>query len=280
MWGGEAEKPEYKSLNPAGTVPFLVADEHFTLFQGSCIMKYICERYDLRDDVGELLYPKDNLKKRAKIDQWLFWQHLNVRSAGGALIHISMSKDISRTNSIENAKDVGSTKSSISSNDRSNSVNHSISFKNRRKMYSERKSIEAGESFGDKHMESRGGQLVMGDMSAVNRALVVLNTILEDRPFIGGESYSLADVRIGFELQTLEAERHLKYARFGDVRYDLSDEGRLPPNVEMWMARMLALPGFCDTDGMHELHQKLFAAQETFFTNMKRPQDHASLSEC
>lgn len=275
VWGGEVDTPEFKKLNPASTVPVLLTNNSaFRLFQGSCIMKYLCERYDLSDDVGGALYPKDDLEKRAKIDQWLFWQHLNIRSAAGALIHVTTSKEIRPSHSLKPSLSAKGNNADVANF--VHSVNRSVSFKDRKKMYGGKNNLEAGGSFRDRHMESRGGKLVVGDMSTVDRALVVLNTILEDRPFIGGDSYGLADIRIGFEMQTLEAERHVKYARFGDVRYDLSDEGRLPPNVEMWMARMCALPGFCDTSGMLELHEKLFSAQRNFFLDLGNHANQAS----
>ena len=66
----------------------------------------------------------------------------------------------------------------------------------------------------------------------------------------------------------LEAERHLKYVRFGEVKTDVSVERRLPEHVEKWMGRMSSLPKFVDSyDGMLDLHLKLFEAQHNFYVS-------------
>lgn len=49
------------------------------------ILKYLCETFDLPDH----WYPKD-LKKRARVDQYLAWQHLNVRKSGGTYFMIQV----------------------------------------------------------------------------------------------------------------------------------------------------------------------------------------------
>jgi glutathione S-transferase len=221
-------------------------------------MKYLCERFE---EIPSHLYPEDDKKKRAKIDQWMFWQHLNVRSASGALMHSSVSKDIAATpstsgNSVDtNSKDITS----------SRSLKPSISFKDRKML-----ARYENEVYNDGGVvESRGGRLVRGDVISLERALGVLNCVLsDDRPFITGDQVTVADLRISFELVQLEAERHLKYVRFGEVKTDMSVERRLPECVERWMGRMSALPKFVDSyNGMMDLHLKLFEAQHNYYVS-------------
>jgi glutathione S-transferase len=63
---GEHLQPPYLKLNPQHTVPTLVDDDGFTLWDSHAIMVYLVSKYAKND----ALYPKD-LKKRALIDQRL-----------------------------------------------------------------------------------------------------------------------------------------------------------------------------------------------------------------
>ena len=263
-WGGGTDTEEFKAMNPARTVPVLVEDD-YALSTGSSIMKYLCERFS---QVPSHLYPDHDLEKRAKIDQWMFWQHLNIRSASGALMYSSLSKDIAATASTnETSVDTNSTDIA-----RSRSLKPSISFKDRALLANYEKSVynEGGV------VESRGGRLVRGDVVSLERALGVLNCVLaDDRPFITGDEVTVADLRISFELVQLEAERHLKYVRFGEVKTDVSVERRLPEHVEKWMGRMSSLPKFVDSyDGMLDLHLKLFEAQHNFYVSRANGEMH------
>ena len=256
LWGGGTDTEEFKTLNPARTVPVLVEND-YTLSTGSSIMKYLCERFS---EIPTHLYPDHDLEKRAKIDQWMFWQHLNIRSASGALMHSSVSKDIAEAPSMNGSADVKSKKIVAS-----RSLKPSISFKDRNLFTKFEKSVY---NEGDV-VESRGGRLVRGDVISLERALGVLNSVLADnRPFITGDEVTVADLRISFELVQLEAERHLKYVRFGEVKTNVSVEKRLPEYVEKWMGRMSSLPKFVDSyDGMLDLHLKLFEAQHNFYVS-------------
>lgn len=225
VWKGEAKTAVFKKMNPSCTVPVL-KDGDFVLFQGASIMRYLCEKHDLPSHI----YPKECLEKRAQIDQWLFWQHLNIRSAAGALMQGTRSKNLERSPS----------------------------------KYSNSTNI----SYDDRRMESRGGVLVETDGGTFTRALDVLDTVLSKQDFIGGEEFCLADLRMTFEIAQIEAEKHLKYVRYGNLRYDMSKEVSLPPNVAMWHARMALLPGMAETcDEMMEIHSKLFKAQHDFFVS-------------
>ena len=64
MTGGNHKEP-YISLNPNRQVPLLV-DGDLRLTEGSAILKYLADKYDLPS------YPKD-LKKRAKVNEVMDW---------------------------------------------------------------------------------------------------------------------------------------------------------------------------------------------------------------
>jgi glutathione S-transferase len=62
-------KPEYLKLNPQHTVPTLVDDDGFAIWDSHAIMTYLVSKYAKNDS----LYPKD-LKKRAIVDQRLHFE--------------------------------------------------------------------------------------------------------------------------------------------------------------------------------------------------------------
>ncbi|RZC35595.1 uncharacterized protein BDFB_005180 [Asbolus verrucosus] len=66
---GDHLKPEYLKLNPQHTVPTLVDDDGFTIWDSHAIMVYLISKYAKND----ALYPKD-IKKRAIIDQRLYFE--------------------------------------------------------------------------------------------------------------------------------------------------------------------------------------------------------------
>ena len=70
----------YASLNPNRMVPML-EDGDFRLTEGSAILKYLAEKYDLP------LYPKD-LKQRAKVNEMIDWLNTQFyRDFGYGLIY-------------------------------------------------------------------------------------------------------------------------------------------------------------------------------------------------
>lgn len=64
---GEQKKPEYTAINPNGRVPTLV-DDGFTIWESNAIISYLGDAYGQ----GSLV-PAD-VKGRATVHQWLFWQ--------------------------------------------------------------------------------------------------------------------------------------------------------------------------------------------------------------
>ncbi|XP_068655070.1 glutathione S-transferase F9-like [Aristolochia californica] len=63
---GEQKGPEYRKLQPFGTVP-VVQDGDFTLYESRAILRYYAEKYSAQ---GTNLLGK-NLEERAHVEQWL-----------------------------------------------------------------------------------------------------------------------------------------------------------------------------------------------------------------
>jgi glutathione S-transferase len=70
-----AKSPELLSLNPNGKVPVFVDDDGFTLFESRAINTFLASKRPERD-----LYPADP-KRRAIVDQWSYWQALQLGPA-------------------------------------------------------------------------------------------------------------------------------------------------------------------------------------------------------
>ena len=64
----EQKSEEYLKINPAGVVP-AVQDKGVSFGESTAIMKYICSTRN----VPMHLYPRNDLKKRAIVDQHLEW---------------------------------------------------------------------------------------------------------------------------------------------------------------------------------------------------------------
>lgn len=63
--GGGARTPEMLALNPAGQVPFVVAEDGWALAQSNAILMHFAE--------GSDLIPTD-ARDRARMFEWLFWE--------------------------------------------------------------------------------------------------------------------------------------------------------------------------------------------------------------
>ncbi|XP_018333400.2 uncharacterized protein LOC108742625 [Agrilus planipennis] len=76
LFAGEHKKPEFLKINPQHTVPTLVDEDGFVLWDSHAITPYLVGKYAKNDS----LYPKD-LKKRAVVDQRLHFNNsvLSVR---------------------------------------------------------------------------------------------------------------------------------------------------------------------------------------------------------
>lgn len=72
--GGKFGFPaDYLTLNPNKTVPSIIDTDGFSLWESHAICKYLAQRKGTSLD-GHSLYPADDLKSRALIDQWSDWQ--------------------------------------------------------------------------------------------------------------------------------------------------------------------------------------------------------------
>lgn len=80
---GSLKAPGYLALNPNGAVPLLV-DGDFKLWESNAIMQYLAEGNDA-------LYPRD-LRTRADIARWQFWELAHFNKALGLLAFETVAK--------------------------------------------------------------------------------------------------------------------------------------------------------------------------------------------
>ena len=72
------------------TIPCLTsADNKFTLSQSHSILRYLCLHRDGENTGNYDMYPAD-FEVRSKIDQWLDWKHLNLRTSSIRLHRLSV----------------------------------------------------------------------------------------------------------------------------------------------------------------------------------------------
>ncbi|KAK3587078.1 hypothetical protein CHS0354_014951 [Potamilus streckersoni] len=71
---GEQYAEEFKKLNPFSKVPFII-DDGFILTESVAILRYLSLKYN----VSEHWYPRSDVKAQARVDEYLNWQHLNIR---------------------------------------------------------------------------------------------------------------------------------------------------------------------------------------------------------
>ena len=69
---GDARKPEYLAINPAGQVPAIVLDNGKALAQSNAIMLYLA--------AGSRLSPTEPWLA-AKVNEWLFWEQYSHETA-------------------------------------------------------------------------------------------------------------------------------------------------------------------------------------------------------
>ncbi|XP_072031976.1 glutathione S-transferase theta-3-like [Amphiura filiformis] len=79
LFKGENKTPEYLAMNPSHTVP-VMNDDGFIICQSPAIVKYLADKCKTADH----WYPSD-LKKRAKVNELLDWQHTNIRKHGSGV---------------------------------------------------------------------------------------------------------------------------------------------------------------------------------------------------
>ncbi|XP_072269822.1 glutathione S-transferase theta-1-like [Pyxicephalus adspersus] len=73
---GDHLTEDFEKLNPLHKVPVLI-DGEFTLVESTAILRYLVQKYNTPDH----WYPSDP-QKRARVDEYLAWQHTNTRPYG------------------------------------------------------------------------------------------------------------------------------------------------------------------------------------------------------
>ncbi|XP_044143537.1 glutathione S-transferase theta-1-like [Bufo gargarizans] len=76
LFEGDHLSEEFKKINPFHKVPVL-KDGDFTLVESTAILRYLVQKCNTPDH----WYPS-NLQKRARVDEYLAWQHTNTRPHG------------------------------------------------------------------------------------------------------------------------------------------------------------------------------------------------------
>jgi len=72
---GEHNGDDFKKINPFSLVP-AIEDDGWCLTESIAISKYLIQKYGLADK----WFPKD-LKKQARVEEYLHWQHFNTRGS-------------------------------------------------------------------------------------------------------------------------------------------------------------------------------------------------------
>ncbi|MBV1915657.1 MAG: glutathione S-transferase family protein [Pseudomonadales bacterium] len=82
---GDCHKPDYQALNPNEMVPLLI-DDDLKLWESNAITQYLVD-----SSVDQTLFPRD-LKQRADIARWQFWELAHFNNAFGTLSFESVAK--------------------------------------------------------------------------------------------------------------------------------------------------------------------------------------------
>lgn len=88
LQGGEHLSDEYQKINRFQKVPCIVTDDGFKLSESIAIFRYLMET---NSTIQSHWYPKDP-KARARVDEYLEWQHNNTRL--GCAISFQIRKNI------------------------------------------------------------------------------------------------------------------------------------------------------------------------------------------
>ncbi|XP_060568670.1 glutathione S-transferase theta-1-like [Ruditapes philippinarum] len=74
LFKGEHLTPEFIKKNPNKKIP-IIDDDGFILAESAAIMRYMA----LKNNVADHWFPRQDLRKQAKIDEFINWQHQSVR---------------------------------------------------------------------------------------------------------------------------------------------------------------------------------------------------------
>lgn len=84
LMNGEHYTEEFAKVNPLRRVPAL-RDGDFCMGDSIAMMQYMAEKFQTPDH----WYPKD-LQKRARVNEYLGWQHLGIRMHGSKILYLKL----------------------------------------------------------------------------------------------------------------------------------------------------------------------------------------------
>lgn len=94
---GQTRSEEFAKINPVKKVP-VMDDDGWILTESIAIIRYLCASRNISGN----WYPTD-LKKRARVDEFLAWQHTGVRIRG-AMVFIALVFDPKRNDGVVDKK--------------------------------------------------------------------------------------------------------------------------------------------------------------------------------
>jgi len=197
----------------------------FTIFQAHSIMKYITDFYDLPDH----LYSRESLERRTHVDAWLGWQHLNIRSSDDPLMRSKTMKLIERSPSLKRATAL---------------------------------SFSAARAQGGGHDSQRVEESTEGTLDS---ALDLLNSLLSENEFIGGDNYCLADLTAICEIEQIEANKR------ASIGYNIRPKSTaVRRHFDRWLETMRSLPHMADMQNeMIDVHTSVNRANKGFFSRLQ-----------
>ena len=71
---GVVDTPEYRAMNPNGTVPTVIDGDNPPLWETGAILRYLAGKYG-----SDAFWPKDPYA-RANVDRWAEWSKINIAS--------------------------------------------------------------------------------------------------------------------------------------------------------------------------------------------------------
>ena len=74
---GVVNTPEYRAMNPNGTVPTLVDGDSPPLWESAAIIRYLSNTYAETSNAGPGFWPSDSFA-RANVDRWAEWSKINI----------------------------------------------------------------------------------------------------------------------------------------------------------------------------------------------------------
>ena len=85
--------PEFRKISHTGLLPAIKeeyedakeGEEPFCLTESHAIMRYLCDSRP--EEVADHFYPREDLQRRAIVDQYLDWHHNWLREGTTRLVH-------------------------------------------------------------------------------------------------------------------------------------------------------------------------------------------------